>query len=99
MSIWNLSICQKKLVYGGIYKLELIDIKNKLLEFQKTINEIKDTLKIEEKRQVLSDLEQKTMEQGFWDDSKNSGEILKQIKDLKVELASFDKTNDFFEIV
>lgn len=77
--------------------MELIDIKNKLLEFQKIIDEIKETLKIDLKRETLHYLEQKTIENGFWEDNKNSGEVLKQIKDLKVELTSFDKVNSAYE--
>lgn len=79
--------------------MELVDIKNKLLEFGNTINEIKNTLKIEDKKKKLNELEQKTVEHGFWDDSTNSGEILKQIKDLKVEISSFEKTNMAYENV
>ncbi|MBQ8044407.1 MAG: peptide chain release factor 2 [Clostridia bacterium] len=77
--------------------MELVDIKNKLLEFEKTISEIKETLKIDEKRENLNDLEQKTMVSGFWEDSKKSSEILKQIKDLKIELASFNKVSSAYE--
>ena len=77
--------------------MELVDIKNKLLEFESVICDIKETLKIDSKRESLKALEQRTMEDGFWENSKNSGEVLKQIKDLKVELASFDKVNDAYE--
>lgn len=77
--------------------MELVDIKNKLSEFEKAINNIKQTLKIEMKQEMLECLEQKTMENGFWEDSKNSSEILKQIKDLKVELTSFNKVYSGYE--
>ena len=77
--------------------MELVDIKNKLLEFEKAINNIKQTLKIEIKQKMLESLEQKTMQNGFWEDSKNSSEILKQIKDLKVELTSFTKVYSSYE--
>ena len=77
--------------------MELLDIKNKLIEFEKTILEIGNTLKIEDKKKKLSILEQKTMENGFWEDSKNSSEVLKQIKDLKVELVAFEKVYSCYE--
>ena len=54
-------------------------------------------LKIDEKRQTLNALEQKTMASGFWEDSKKSGEILKQIKDLKIELVAFEKVTSSYE--
>ena len=77
--------------------MELIDIKNKLLEFEKKIHEINETLKIDFKRQNLNELEQKTTESGFWEDSASSSEVLKQIKDLKVELSAFDKVYSVYE--
>lgn len=77
--------------------MELTDLKNKLQEFEKTIEEIKATLKIDLKRMTLKEFEQRTMENGFWEDSKASSEILKQIKDLKIELTSFDKVNGLYE--
>jgi len=77
--------------------LELIDIKNKLLDFEKTINQIGDALKIEQKRLALINLEQQTLENGFWEYSEKSSEVLKQIKELKVQLSSFDKVKDTYE--
>ena len=79
--------------------MELTDIKSKLLEFEKIIVDIRQTLKIESKNQMLEELEQKTMASGFWEDSKNSSEVLKQIKDLKVEVASFNKVYSAYENV
>ena len=77
--------------------MELSEIKNKLIEFEKIISQIKATLKIDEKKNMLQALEQKTMENGFWEDAKKSGETLKQIKDLKVELSSFEKVYSLYE--
>ena len=77
--------------------MELSDIKSKLIEFESIINDIKTTLKIDAKREMLQLLEEKTMENGFWEDSKKSGEVLKQIKDLKVELSSFEKVYSLYE--
>ncbi len=77
--------------------MELADIKNRLAEFASTINEIKETLKIDLKQETLKKLEQKTMENGFWEDSKTSSEILKQIKDLKIELSAFEKVYSIYE--
>ena len=77
--------------------MELVDIKNKILELDKLIQEIGETLKISSKQDTLKELEQKTMTDGFWEDSKLSAEVLKQIKDLKVELSSFEKVNSLYE--
>ena len=77
--------------------MELTEIKYKLEEYIKRLNEIKATLKIETKEQELKVLEEKTLAPGFWDDAKESGNVLKEIKDLKVELAAYYKVSDVVE--
>lgn len=77
--------------------MELVDIKNKIVEFEQEINGINKTVKTEEKRKLLHDLEQKTLENGFWEDAKNSGEALKKIKELKTDLTSVDKIIAIYE--
>ena len=73
--------------------MELVDIKNKLIEFEKTMGEIKEALKIDEKRDMLIQLEQKTTENNFWEEAIKNGEVLKKINDLKIELTPFEKAN------
>ncbi len=77
--------------------MELTDIKNKLGEFVKILSEIKQTLKIDIKKEELNSLEKQTMENGFWEDSNKSSEVLKQIKDLKVEIAAYDKVYSIYQ--
>ena len=79
--------------------MELADIKNKIEEFTLKLNEIQDTLKINSKKEELKVLEDKTLAPGFWEDNALSGEILKGIKDLKVELASFEKVKNILDNV
>ena len=79
--------------------MELIDIKNKLIEYESLLLGIKDTLKIEQKTETLKSLEKQTLEAGFWEDNNKSSDILKQIKDLKIELASFEKVYATYENV
>lgn len=77
--------------------MELSEIKIKLEEYIKRLSEIKETLKIDVKRNELKQLEDKTLHNVFWDDASSSGLVLKEIKDLKVALASFDKVADVVE--
>jgi len=77
--------------------LELTDIKNRLVELKNTLIELKDTLKVELNKESLTELENKTMDSGFWEDSKTSSEVLKKIKDLKIQIASFDKVYTIYE--
>lgn len=77
--------------------MELTDIKAKIEEFRLKLDEIEKTLKITSKKEDLTLLEQKTMTEGFWEDSSLSGEILKQVKDLKVEISSFEKVENMLD--
>lgn len=77
--------------------MELTDIKNRLVELKNTLIELKDTLKVELNKESLTELENKTMDSGFWEDSKTSSEVLKKIKDLKIQIASFDKVYTIYE--
>ena len=71
--------------------MELLDIKYKIEEFVKIVDDIKETLKVVDKKEKLDALEKATLEEGFWEDSTKSSDVLKQIKDLKIELSNVDK--------
>jgi len=76
--------------------MELLDVKYILEQDGKLLNEIRDTLKIEEKKISLKNLEDKTTEKGFWDNPENTSTVLKQIKDLKQSLVSFEKVDSMY---
>ena len=63
--------------------IDLAEYKNKLNEYNNVINELKDALKIEEKTNELKILEEKTTEEGFWNDEKESSKVLVKIKEIK----------------
>ena len=77
--------------------MELVEIKIKLEEYLKRLSEIKETLKIDAKKEELKSLEDRTLEQGFWDDAKVSGNVLKEIKELKVALTAYYKVSQTLE--
>lgn len=77
--------------------MDLIEIKNKLEECKKRLDVIKTTLKIDLKVENLKDLENQTLQEGFWEESNKSSEILKEIKELKIIIASFSKVYDIYE--
>ena len=77
--------------------MELVEIKIKLEEYLKRLSEIKEALKIDSKKEELKLLEDRTLEQGFWDDAKVSGNVLKEIKELKVALTSYYKVEQTLE--
>ena len=49
---------------------------------------------IAEKKQELESLEAKTLEQNFWNDSKESGKVLAKIKSLKDIVSNYSKIYD-----
>lgn len=77
--------------------MELTDIKNSLEQYNERLEEIKQTLKIEEKESSLKELEEKTLAQGFWEDSKKSESILKEIKNIKVAVSGYNKVKDILD--
>ena len=64
----------------------LKDILNKLTE---KLNKLKSTLNLEEKYLKIKELEQLTLEEGFWGDVKNSSKVLTEIKQQKNIVAPF----------
>jgi len=61
-------------------------------ELKDKINKIYIDLKLESKAEELKVLENKTLEEGFWNDSNASNSVLKQIKDIKNKVKQY---NDF----
>lgn len=77
--------------------METVDLKNKIQEFKTSLNEIKDTLAVDSKNEELNKLEQESMKNGFWEDSSRSSEVLKQIKELKISLSSYNKAREMLD--
>lgn len=80
-------------------KRELLDLKSKFLSLKKTIGEEE----VLEKK--LKELEDKTLLDGFWNDSKTANVVLKEMKDvknkytcivkIKKEIDNLIETNEF----
>ena len=70
--------------------IDLTEYKNKLNEYNKVINELKDTLRITQKTEELKELEQKTMEENFWNNENESSNVLGKIKEIKSIIEKFN---------
>ena len=46
---------------------------------------------LDQMKNEIENLEKQTMEEGFWNDSKNSGKVLQQIKLLKGRYTKFTR--------
>ncbi len=77
--------------------MDIIDIKNTLENSRKLLEELKTTLKIEDKKSKISELEKLTGEPNFWDNVERSQTVLKEIKDLKQSMSLYNKVYEFYE--
>ena len=57
------------------------------------VENIYNSLNIKAREEELKDLENKTLEEGFWDNSNASNSILKQIKDIKNKVKQYNDLN------
>ena len=71
--------------------MDLDYLKNLLNDFNTKFNNIKQTLKIEEKKEELSSLEKITMQDGFWENTSLQGEVLGKIKTVKNTIEKISK--------
>lgn len=63
--------------------VELSEYKNRLAEYQEKIEELKNTLKVLEKKEELAKCEAEITKAGFWENEKESAKVLSKIKELK----------------
>lgn len=69
-------------------------------ELKDKINKIYIDLKLESKAEELKELEAKTLEEGFWNNSNASNSILKQIKDIKNKVRLYNDLNgQIFDLI
>ena len=71
--------------------MDLDYLKSLLNDFNTKFNNIKQTLKIEEKKEELSSLEKITMQDGFWENTSLQGEVLGKIKTVKNTIEKISK--------
>ncbi len=69
--------------------LKLEETKYELQFIKEEIEDLGSSLKIDELKRKIAELEKQTMAENFWDDSDQSGKIFKSIKILKDKLESY----------
>ena len=70
--------------------IQLDEAKRTLLAKSEDISELASALKLDELKEEIAGLEQKTLAENFWNSSEESGEILKRIKYLKDKVAAYE---------
>ena len=69
--------------------IELDQIKYKLNTYEEPLKEMKDALKLDDKKATIADLETSMEKADFWDDTQKSQEVMKQLKVLKQDVEDF----------
>lgn len=77
--------------------LEFEELKFKLLPFEKEIEELKEALGLDGLRSEISDLENQTAQDGFWDNIENSQIVLQNIKRLKDKVTAFENLTQMYD--
>ena len=73
--------------------IDLDENKRVINNFKNRIENIYNSLNLKSKEEELKQLESKTLEEGFWNNSNESNSILKQIKDIKSKIKLYTDLN------
>ena len=73
------------------------EYKTLLNECRPELEDLKNALDLDRGAQKISELEQKSGEQGFWDDLENSQKVLQQIKHLKEKQEKYERLHGEWE--
>ena len=71
--------------------------KLRLEAHSKELEALKEALGLEQLKIDIEQLEQRTAQEGFWDDQERSGEILKELSAKKAKIETNDSLNSLFE--
>ena len=73
--------------------IDLQENKRLINNLKEKIDRIHNSLNLETSKEKLKELENKTLEEGFWNNSNESNLVLKQIKDIKNKLKLYTDLN------
>lgn len=77
--------------------IEFEELRFKLLESEKPIQNLKEALAIDSLQTEAAALEQKSSAPGFWDDMENSQKIMQKIGALKAKITSYENLKNDYE--
>ncbi len=77
--------------------IALEEAKYQLTEYRDKIKELGSALRITELKARVSELEEKTYAEDFWNDQENSSKVLQTIKQLKDKIDSYEKLSSRLE--
>ena len=73
--------------------IELEENKRLINNLKERVEKIYNSLNLKVQEEQLKELENKTLEEGFWNNSSESNSVLKQIKDIKSKLKLYSDLN------
>lgn len=63
--------------------MDILELKREFQGYKEKLEGIKQTVKLEEREKTVRELEQKTTEEGFWNDKRESQSVIKKINENK----------------
>jgi len=70
--------------------IQLEEAKRTLAALSGAITELGSALRIDELRKELAELEERTAEPDFWNDTENSGKVLQRVKSVKGKISKYE---------
>lgn len=77
--------------------LQFEELRLQLLSHENALNDLADALGLEKMKEELKQIDEKTAENGFWDDVAASQIVLKRQSSLKSKVASYEKLKQDYE--
>lgn len=77
--------------------VEFDDLRLRLLESEKPIENLKEALAIDHVKKEVEELEQQAAAPGFWDNAEESQKILKKTGSLKAKIESYSSLKNDYE--
>ena len=68
--------------------------KREIEELKQKVVDIKESLSIDSKKEILVSLEQESRKENLWDDNKHAQDVLSQISDIKGEIEGITKIEE-----
>lgn len=73
------------------------ELKLKLLEYKSSLAELKEALGLEKVKKDIAELENQAAQPDFWDDAKNSQQVLQRTGALKAKVKAYDDLKSSFD--
>ncbi|MDX8336304.1 MULTISPECIES: peptide chain release factor 2 [Cetobacterium] len=76
--------------------MDILELKREYNQFKNQIEAIRGSLDLEARKEKISNLEKKTLEDGFWNDKLTSGKIIKEMNEEKDVVKEFETIESMF---